>query len=180
MMRLKLVAGCFCVISTITVLTTIADNPSKGHSIDVEKVRVGTFDSRAIAVAYVRSDTFNSYLKGLQAELEQAKAANDEKRVKELEAQGPEMQKLIHKQGFSIWPVNDILEHIKGKYPEIAEQADVDVIICKWDIVYQRSDAETVDVTKQMVKQFDPDEATLKVIEELLKKPPVPLEDLEK
>ncbi len=179
MTSLKLAAVCFLVVSAMTVHATIADNSSNAHSRDVEKVRVGSFDSRAIAVAYVRSDKFKNYLEGLQAELEQAKAANDEKRVKELEIQGPEMQKLIHKQGFSIWPVNDILEHIKGDYPEIAEQADVDVIICKWDIVYKRADAELVDVTNQMVKLFDPDEATLKVIEELLKKPPVPLKDLD-
>jgi hypothetical protein len=76
--------------------------------------------------------------------------------------------------------VDNILETIKAKIPEIAKQADVDVIVSKWDIVYQRSGVGFVDVTHLMVKPFDPDEKTLKIIQETQKQDPVPLEKLKK
>ncbi len=142
------------------------------------KVRVGTFDSRALAMAHYRSEAFIRQVNDLRAELEEAKAAGDEKRVKELEVEGPALQELAHKQGFSTWPVDNILERIKGQIPEIATQADVDVIVSKWDIVYQGSGVEFVDVTDLMVRPFDPDEATLTIVKDIQKQDPVPLEDL--
>jgi hypothetical protein len=142
-------------------------------------VVVGTFDSRALAMAYYKSEAHAQYVKDLKAQHEKAKAAGDEDRVKELSAEGEASQELAHKQGFSTWPVDDILEKIKGKIPEIAEQAGVDIIVSKWDIVHKRADVEFIDVTVLMVQPFNPDEETLKLIEEELPKhDPVPLEEL--
>ena len=154
--------------------------PQSQEKTSVPKVRVGTFDSRALAMAYFGSEAFNRQLNDLRAEHEKAKAAGDAKRVKELDTEGPALQELMHKQGFSTWPVDNILEKIKGKISEIATQADVEVIVSKWDIVYQRSGVEFVDVTDLMVRPFDPDEETLKTIADIQKKDPVPLEKLKK
>jgi len=117
-------------------------------------------------------------MKDMRAEYEKEKAAGDEKRVKELEAEGPAQQELMHKQGFGTWPVDDILERIKGKIPEIASRADVEVIVSKWNIVYQGPGVEFVDVTERMVEPFDPDEGTLKIVREIQAQDPVPLEEL--
>ena len=141
-------------------------------------VRVGVFDSRAVAMAYFRSEAFKRQLNEMRVEYKKAKAAGDEKRVKELGVQGPALQALMHKQGFSTWPVDNILEKIKGKIPEIAKEAKVDIIVSKWDIVYQRAGVEFVDVTDLMVKPFYPDKSTLKIIKEIQKKDPVPHEEL--
>lgn len=142
------------------------------------KVCVGTFDSRAIAVAYARSDSFMQYIQGLKVELEQAKTEGNEKRVMELETLGPALQDLMHKQGFSTWPVDDILERIKEKIPGIAKQAEVDVIVSRWDIVYQQPGVEFIDVTDLLVMPFDPDEKTLDLIKSMRGIEPVSLEEL--
>ncbi len=170
---------------TIAVLAGLAVHmtagaPQSQEKTSVPKVRVGTFDSRALAMAFFGSEAFNRQLNDLRAEHEKAKAAGDAKRVKELDAEGPALQELMHKQGFSTWPVDNILKKIKGKISEIATQADVEVIVSKWDIVYQRSGVEFVDVTDLMVRPFDPDEETLKTIADIQKKDPVPLEKLKK
>jgi len=171
----------FAVITTVlaglAVHTTVgAQQPE--HKTSGAKLRVGTFDSRAVAIAHVRSEAFDRHLKAIRAEYEKAKAAGDEKRVKELEAQGPAGQELVHKQSFGTWPVDNILDKIKGKISKIAKQADVDVIVSKWDVVYQRPGVQFVDVTDLMVQPFDPNESTLKVIQEVLKRAPVPHEEL--
>jgi len=144
-----------------------------------KSIVVGTFDSRAIAIAYYRSDAHMSYVEGQKAEHAKAVESGDMERVKELEAEGEASQDLAHKQAFSTWPVDNILEIIKGKIPEIAKQADVDLIVSKWNIVYQQSGIEIIDVTDVMVKLLDPDEQTLGTIEQIKKMDPLPLEELE-
>ena len=179
MRKLKMVFVLICVVVGLAMHPTArAEQPEEQTS--GSKVRVGTFDSRAVAVAYGRSDAHRRHIEELTAEYEKAKATGDEKRVKELEAEGLAQQELLHKQGFSTWPVDNILEKIKGEIPEIAEQADVDVIVCRWDIVYQRPGIEFIDITDLLVRQFDPDEETLKMLKELQKRDPVPLEEFEK
>ena len=185
---------------TCAVVTVVLAGPGAWTTVGAQqsqeettgsKVRVGTFDSRALAMAYYRSEAFKRHMYGLQAEYEQAKAAGDEKRVEELEAESsnplwpdsgwppsPAQQALIHKQGFSTWPVDNILARIKDEIPEISRQADVEVIVSKWDLVYQRSGVEFVNVTDLMVKPFDPDEETLRIIKELQEQDPIPLEEL--
>jgi len=166
------------------VLAGLAMYPAVGAPQSQEKTsgstsRIGTFDSRALAMAYYRSEEFMRQMVEMRAEYEKAKAAGDEKRVKELEAEGPAQQELMHKQGFSTWPVDNILTMIKENIPEIAKQASVDVIVSKWDIVYQQPGVEFIDVTDLMVIPFNPDEETLKTIKEIQQQDPVPLEDLE-
>ena len=144
-------AVAIAVLAGLAAHTRASDQQSqeKGSG---SKVRVGTFDSRAVAMAYFGSEAFKRQLNDMRAEYENAKAAGDEKRVKELDAEGPALQELMHKQGFSTWPVDHILEAIKKQIPEIAAKADVDVIVSKWDMVYQRS-AETLGVIKDIQKR---------------------------
>lgn len=89
-----------------------------------------------------------------------------------MEAEGEASQELAHKQSFSTWLVDNLLEKIKGKIPEIAKQVNVDRIVSKWDIVYQRSGVEYIDVTDAMVKTYNPDAQTLEILEQLKKQDP--------
>ena len=143
-------------------------------------VIVGTFDSRVIAVAYYNSDAHKKYIEGLKTEHADAEASGNTERARELEALGEASQELAHKQAFSTWPVDNILETIEGKIPEIAEQTNVDLIISKWDIIYQRSGVEFIDVTDVMVELFNLDDQFLKGLQQLKNQPPLPLEELEK
>jgi hypothetical protein len=141
-------------------------------------VVVGIFDSRAVATAYVRSKAFNDYVGAQRADigraLERAKAAGDTQLAADLEALGPAMQRRVHRQGFSTAPVDDVIARIEAELPGIAAKAGVDVIVSKWSLAWRRPDAQLVDVTDQLVAEFDPDEKTLEVIRDLVAKQPVP------
>ena len=145
-----------------------------------KSIVVGTFDSRVIAIAYYNTEEHKSYVEGLKTEHAKAVASGDKERVKELKAIGEGSQELAHKQAFSTWPVDNILKIIEGKIPEIAKQADVDLIVSKWNIDYQRSGIEFIDVTDVMVKLFNPDEQILKMLEQIKKMDPVSIEEFEK
>jgi len=139
------------------------------------KVRIGTFDSRAVAIAYARSAMFAPIIKDWKDKYEKAKAEKNEAVIKECEAWGPNYHKLQMLQGFSIASVADIMEKVKESLPKVAQEAGVDMIVSKWELAYQNPSFEIVDVTSYLVKIFNPHDQTLKIIEELSKQPPIPL-----
>ena len=143
-----------------------------------QPVRVGTYDSRAIAVAYARSDMGREVYRKLVAERDQAKAAGDEKRVREIEAQGKAGQERLHQQGFSTGSVAELMEKIRQEIPGVAKDAGVVLIVSKWEVVYRDPSVEYVDVTIPLVKKFSSEAKVLQIVEELMKHEPVPMEKL--
>lgn len=143
---------------------------------------VGTFDSRGVLFAYVRSDAFQRYLAAQKEDvgraIERARAEGDRELVAALEALGPAMQERIHRQGFGSAPVDDVLAHIEDRLPAIAEELGVDVIVSKWELVYSAPDARFVDVTERLATELGADEEMLRGLRELCAKPPVPLDQL--
>jgi len=128
------------------------------------KVRLGTYDSRAIAVAYAHS-RFCTEPKTLMEDLKKAEAAGDTKKLEELKKRGPKLQDHLHRQGFGREPVDDILVHIKDSFPDVCKEAGVDAIVS--GVVHAIPAVKTVDVTNRLVKRFEPSENTLKMVEEM-------------
>lgn len=175
---MSLVTSC-CAITVLASGASVSADESEAPPSE-QKVRVGTFDSRLVAIAYARSEIFQRRVAKLYADAKEAKVAGNEKRVKQLETAGPALQELIEKQSYSTWPVDDILETIKGEIPEIARQAKVDVLVSKWNVVFQRNGVELVDVTDLMIKPFNVTEETQKILDSMRRKQPLPLEKLKK
>jgi hypothetical protein len=141
-------------------------------------VRVGIYDSRAVAFAWFWSAPVQHQLQEQMAAARAAKQAGDTARFKELAAALRAEQDRIHRQGFSTAPVDDALAAIKDRIPEIEKQAGVTALVSKWDepMLKQYRDAEKVDVTDRLVRGFNPTEKQLKVIADLQKKKPLSLE----
>ena len=178
MAKKKIMSGLVCAVTALGVWSlamaeTIVKNTEK------PKVRVGIFDSRAVAIAYAHSEL--NEVKSKMAEMEKAKAAGDTKKIKELDKWGKAQQAKLHRQGFSTAPVDDILEHIKDKLPQIAKDANVIALVSKWDkkTLKRYKSAELIDVTDLIVAPFNPKEKQLKVIEQIKKIKPIPLWQLE-
>ena len=143
-----------------------------------QPLRIGTFDSRAIALTFWHSEEGMKQTNGIREKYEKAKAAKDEKRMKQLEIEGPGLQVRMHQQVFSTGSVTDIIEKITTRLPAIAKEAGVSLVVSRWHVAYEDPSVEYVDVTPQLVKLFNPSDETLKAIEDLRKKEPVPLEKL--
>jgi len=153
-------------------------NPFTGYSQGLlEKTRIGTFDSRCVAIAYGRTD-FLKNISDLRKEHEKAKTEGNEEKVKELEKLGPNLQFIMHQQGFSTGSVINIMEKIKDKLPAIAENNNVKLILSKWELFYHDETTELVDITDQIVNLFNPDEQSRNIVEEIKKMEPVPIEQI--
>jgi len=143
-------------------------------------LRVGVYDSRAIAIAYCNSDHWSKILKAKQAELEKAKKDGNEEKVKEIEAWGPAQQARAHLMGFSTAPVHDCFDCVRDQVASVAKNAGVDMIVSKWELDYLADDAQTVDVTTELAKLFNPNERAWKSIESLEKWKPYTQEQIRK
>jgi hypothetical protein len=184
-MKRSMVCAALGTVIALIGISAMRAEPAAGDAAQTTKpLRVGTFDSRAVALAYYRkfyrSPEFNAQLKKLKEAHDQAKAAGDEEKAKRLEAEGRGGQAHSHAQVFGSAPIDEIMAKIKDQLPQIAKQADVEVIVSKWSISYRAADAQFVDVTEPMAKLFQPEESTLKMIRELPKHSPLSAEELKK
>lgn len=145
------------------------------------KTRVGIYDSRAVAIAYCGTEYHERQIAKFKQDYEQAKDAGNTKRTKEIDAEMQRLQKQAHKQAFSTASVDSILEHIKDNLPQIVKDANVIALVSKWDkkTLKRYKSAELVDVTGLIVALFNPNEKQLKTIEQLKKKKPIPLWQLD-
>lgn len=162
-------AGCGTSAAPAEQAAGTGGTPNAAHA-----VRLGFYDSRAIAVAHARSPAFAQRMKSLHEEHAAAKAAGDKQRLAELDARGRAQQARLYLQGFSTAPIGDVLESIADRLPAVANDAGVSAIIPTAD--YNDPSVELVDVTDALVRLFEPDASTLKVITELRAKQPLAIE----
>ena len=141
-------------------------------------VRIGVYDSRAIAVAYIRSDLSAAKLNDLLRERSEAEKRGDAARVAELNELGESLQIRRHLQGFSAAPVDDILDVVRDRLPEVAKEQNIAIITREAD--YHDGTVELIDITDALVKLFDPDQQTLKMIRELRQREPEAIERIAK
>lgn len=141
------------------------------------KLRVGIYDSRAVAVAYANSTEFE-FMKPIEADHKKAKETKDDKRVKEIESWMKFRQTRAHEQAFSTGSVAPIMETVKDRLSEVAKQSGVQLIVSKWEVSHQSSEIETVNVTDKIVELFHVSERGLKWSKEIQQKPPISIEKI--
>jgi hypothetical protein len=90
---------------------------------------MGTYDGRAIAIAFAPTPIHNAQIAELMKQAKEAEAAGDTGRVEQLRAKGSALQTVRHLQAFGNAPVDDILDHVRDKLPEIAQAAGVCAIV---------------------------------------------------
>jgi hypothetical protein len=72
-----------------------------------------------------------------------------------------------------------VMDLVRDRLPEVAKQAGVGVLMSKFEMVFKDPSVETVDVTSQIIQLFKPNENLDKMITEIYKNEPIPLDDLD-
>ena len=163
------------VFASLFCLDAFAQQPDTK---DRPAVAIGTYDSRAIAIAYGRSELAQRSITELREKYEKAKADGDQKLAAKLERQGEARQIRLHLQAFSNAPVDDALDAVREQIPAFATRMHVAAIVSAAD--YHDASVELVDVTDELVKLFNPTPQTLRTIEECRKQKPAPIEQIAK
>jgi len=141
--------------------------------------RIGTYDSRVVAFAWFWGDKHQGQLKELMQSARSAKTAGDTNHFKEFAARLRQHQDDMHREVFSIAPATNALAELEARLPEIQKAAGVSALVSKWDdaALKKYADAEKVDVTDRLVREFNPPEKQLKMIPEFEKHAPLPLKE---
>jgi len=127
--------------------------------------RVGTYDGRAVAVAYANGPRFAAWMREVQAAHEAAEARGDQGEMRALEQRAAAQQQRFHEQAFEGADIGDILDLVEGELAAVRAAADVGrlekVNLARVDGVV------TVDVTDQLVDLFEPSAQGRKWIRDL-------------
>jgi tetratricopeptide (TPR) repeat protein len=163
----------FLVAASMAVLVSTghAQEQPASHSL-----RVGTFDSRAVAIVYYQSEEQRQFRQELSKEYSAAEASGDGWRVMQMDAFFPALQHRMHQQGFSTGSVREILAKLGAELPRVAEEEGVSLIVSKWELPYWSEAVELVDLTPQIVALIDPSDRALMVADQVTGSPPVPME----
>jgi hypothetical protein len=137
-----------------------------------DTLRIGTFNTRLVALAFGRSEMKNKVIEGLGEAAEKARVLGDHERLAAVEAEAQMHQDRIHRQVFGNAPIDNILDMIEKDLPGIAKAAGVQVI--SGEVHFSDPSVEIVDITEHMARPFKPDEKTRKMMEELRKSQPLP------
>jgi hypothetical protein len=139
-------------------------------TLNAQQFKVGTFDSRGVALAFYNSEYWAGVLKAKRAELESEKRAGNKEKVAELEKWGQGQQDLAHQQVFGSAPIPNVLEHLAPAFPEIAKAAAVPVIVS--DVRYADSSVQKVDVTMHILDWLKSSDRTRAMVKSLKNVPP--------
>ncbi len=168
---MRLSAFTLAAVLVIGGLGVIAAAPPGDPALASGRVRVGTYDSRAIAVAYAAS-SFSPVGEKMK-EYDAAKQAGDKGKMAELESWGKSYQRMLHFQGFGRVPVGDLLEPVKDGVAQVAADHQLAIIAMQCD--YVGADAEVVDVTDDLVELFSPAARTREMARKVQEADPVSL-----
>lgn len=141
-----------------------------GLNLSAQTTKVGTFNSRAVALAFYNSELWAGVLKAKHAERASAKQTGNSERALALEKWGGEQQDLAHKQVFGSAPITNILEFLSPGFPKIAKAAGVPLVA--GDVYYAESSVDRVDVTNHILDWLQASKKTRAMVKSVLEKSP--------
>ena len=139
------------------------------------KLRIGVFDSRAVAIAFYQSKFSNvqQTFGTLHTKMEEAKEKDDKEAIVKIEREATLRQAMMHQQGFGDGSVNNITETIKDKLAQLAKSENLSAIVSKWELVFSSADIELVDITVKVANFFELNEEMKKMTENVMQSEPV-------
>jgi len=138
--------------------------------------KLGTYDSRIVTLAYSRSDHFAKVMNEMK-ESEAIMLSNDTVKMMETIYKIFTKQYILHQQVFSTGSSVYILDLVKDKLPQVANDAGVFAIVSKWELTFADPNIELVDLTMPVSKLFKPSGDFEKMVPDMQNQAPIPLEE---
>ena len=168
-------------VVTLVAACAFAGTPTETDTDARRTERIGVYDSRSIAIAYVGTRPFRARMGEVRAEYDRAKASGGEGRMAEIDRQMRQLQVEMHKQAFSTAPVDNILEEFPEDLAQVREKMSVDALVSKWDAatLAKHPTAERVDVTEAMVDAMETTQKQRRAALDMVKRAPLSMDKAE-
>ena len=131
-------------------------------SAQTAKVRVGTFDSRLVALAYYNSKDYDQFIADFNRQYKVAESKKDSITIKKMLIKGPVLQRMMNDRIFGKGSVNLILDNYKDKIDAVGKANNVNMIVSKWEVMYKTPGIEYVDLTWKIMAIWNPSEQVIK------------------
>jgi hypothetical protein len=149
---------------------------SSGNKTNAQtKVRIGVFDSRAVAIVFYQSKFSNvkENFGTLHTKMKEAKEKDDKDAIAKIEREASLRQVMMHEQGFGRGSINNVTGAIKDKLAQLAKSENLSVIVSKWELVFSGADVVSIDVTEKIVDFFEPNEKIKSMMKEIMESEPL-------
>ena len=164
-------------IISIIVLIFLAQHWSNVTAqIKSEPLKLGTYDSRIVTLAYSRSEHFVKVMNEMK-ESEAIMQSNDTAKKIEAIYKIFTKQYIMHQQVFSSGSSAFILDLVKDKLPQVAKDAGVFAIVSKWELTFVDPNVEVIDLTMPVSKLFNPSGDFDQLVPQMQAQAPIPLEE---
>jgi hypothetical protein len=141
-----------------------------------EPLKLGTYDSRIVTMAYSRSEHFTKVMNEMK-ESEAIMQSNDTAKKIEAIYKIFTKQYILHQQVFSSGSSAFILDLVKDKLPQVAKDAGVFAIVSKWELTFVDPNVEVIDLTMPVSKLFNPSGDFDQMVPQMQAQAPIPLEE---
>jgi len=145
--------------------------------------KIGVYDSRSVAVAFVGTKEFKAMKDDVDRKVAKAKADGDAKLLERLEKMKVREQHRLHRQGFGTESVHI---YLRGYYSErltsLKKKLGVDAVLSKWDEegLENYKSFKKVDITEQLVDMMEPNAKQRKSALAIRKHKPLSKDKLDK
>jgi hypothetical protein len=153
----------------ILIDAQIQRGSSELNNTPCKRLKIGTYDSRAVTYAYFSSDQNTALRQQLKKERDEIMKTSDTTKWKETMCKVLTEDYLLHQRVFATGSAAFILEKVKKQIPAIAKTAGVDVLVSKWELTWCDSSAIIVDLTDSVAQLFTPIDKLGKTYEEIKK-----------
>ena len=164
---------CIGLLVTVGCIAALIGSCASGTN-----MRIGVYDSRAIAIAHGSSTEGREFIMSIMTEMSKAKAEKNDSLMEHIEKKAKMYQVLSHLRAFSVGSVVDILEKHKPEVDQVAKEARVQAIVSKFELIHTASSVETVDVTLPLVLIFKPSEQVMQMISGIGEQEVMPMLDV--
>jgi hypothetical protein len=154
-----------CLFATLLLIGATSNAKSKN--------RIGTYDSRIIAIWNFSSPEFQKEMTEMRTAFIKAKESNDTATVKILEQKGPLTQRILHDKGFGRGSVAEIIEKKQEELKLLAKSENLIAIVSKWELNYSNPDIEVVDVTVKLLEALNATDKIIKMYDEMKTQEPL-------
>lgn len=126
------------------------------------KIRIGTYDSRLVALAYYNSKDYEKFITEFNRQYKLAESKKDSATIKKLLVKGPVLQRMMNDRIFGKGSINLILDEYKVNIAVIGKANNVSLIVSKWEVEYKVPGVEFVDLTWKIMAIWNPSEQVIK------------------
>ncbi len=131
-------------------------------SAQTARIRVGTFDSRLVALAYYNSKDYDKFISDFNRQYKVAESKKDSVTIKKMLVRGPVLQRMMNDRIFGKGSINLILDNYKDKLDAIGKANNVIMVVSKWEVGYKTPGLEFVDLTWKIMAIWNPSEQVIK------------------